>query len=329
MTFASKMIPWLLNLPGRLHQRTVGWIACRAGARYGELGRRLRWPLDRWAPCHRRELHLWRAGALGDVLMCTPCLRLLKQVNPDCHLTFYTKYPSLVSGLPFIDSVKTMEEVPSSAIQLKYEWSIPPSRFLAQIMGDEIGVDVAEIRPSCVRNPALYAGVLEKFQQLPKPWIVLARRAGPWTPNKQWPLEYWEELIERLLSWSTVIDIGTEIDSQDHKYETSRYWDLREKLSLDELVATISAADLLVGPISGPVHIAAAFSIPSVVIYGGYERPCSTEYEGNINCYTPLSCSPCWLRTPCPFDRLCLRKIQPITVEKSLKSLWQQASDKK
>ena len=322
------MIPWLRNLPARLHQTTVGRIACRVGTRYGELARRLRWPLDRWAPYHRRELHLWRAGALGDVLMCTPALKLLKRANPQCHLTFYTKYPSLVKGLPFIDSVKPMEELPPSAIQLKYEWSIPPSRFLAQIMGDEIGVDVAEIRPSCVRNPVIYAEVLERFQRLPKPLIVLSRRAGPWTPNKQWPLEYWEELIERLLSWASVIEIGTEIDSNDRKHETPRYCDLRGKLSLDELVATISAADLHVGPISGPIHIAAAFSIPSVVIYGGYEQPCSTEYEGNINCYTPLSCSPCWLRTPCPFHLLCLREIQPATVEKSLKSLWQRACDK-
>ncbi|MEI8020383.1 MAG: glycosyltransferase family 9 protein [Schlesneria sp.] len=329
MTLATKMIPWLWSLPGRLHKRTIGWVACRAGAQNGELSRRLQWPFDRWAPCHRRELHLWRAGALGDVLMCTPALRQLKRVNPDCHLTFYTKYPSLVEGLPFIDSVKTMEELPPSAIQLKYEWIIPPSRFLAQIMGDDIGVDVIEIRPSCIRNPVLYADILAKFQQLPKPWIVLSRRASAWTPNKQWPLEYWEELIKRLLAWSTVIEIGTEIDPDDHKQESTRYWDLREKLSLDELIATVSAADLLVGPISGPVHIAAAFSIPSVVIYGGYEHPGSTEYEGNINCCTPLSCSPCWLRTPCPFDRLCLRKIEPSTVEKSLKRLWQQACDKK
>ena len=324
MTFAAKIIPWLWSIPTRVHQGTVGWIASRVGARHGELARRLRWPLDRWAPYHRRELHLWRAGALGDVLMCTPALRLLKEQNPQCHLTFYTKYPSLLTGLPFIDAVKTMEEVPPGAIQLRYERSIPPSRFLAQIMGDEIGVEVTEIRPSCMRNSAIYAEILGKLQRLPKPWIVLSRRAGPWTPNKQWPLEYWEDFIERLLTWSTVIEIGTEIDPHDRKHESPRYCDLRGTQSLDELVATISAADLHVGPISGPVHIAASFSIPSVVIYGGYEHPGPTLYEGNISHDTPLSCAPCWLRTPCPIDRLCLRQIQSVSVEKSLKDLWQQ-----
>jgi ADP-heptose:LPS heptosyltransferase len=48
------------------------------------------------------------------------------------------------------------------------------------------------------------------------------------------------------------------------------YIDLSNRTSLEELIAVIAAADIFVGPDSGPAHIAAAARTPAVVIYGGY-----------------------------------------------------------
>ena len=99
------------------------------------------------------------------------------------------------------------------------------------------------------------------------------------------------------------------------------YVDLRGKTNLAELVATIAAGDLHVGPISGPVHIAAAVHVPSVVIYGGYEHPVCSSYPGNINLFTELRCSPCWLRDGCPYDRKCLRQIEADVVLDAVKKV--------
>ena len=74
------------------------------------------------------------------------------------------------------------------------------------------------------------------------------------------------------------------------------YVDLSGKLPLGHFLAAVAAGDIHVGPVSGPVHVAAAAGKPSVVIYGGYEHPDCSSYPGNINLYTALSCSPCWLR---------------------------------
>jgi ADP-heptose:LPS heptosyltransferase len=87
-------------------------------------------------------------------------------------------------------------------------------------------------------------------------------------------------------------------------------------------VAAIAAADLLVVPDSGPMHIAAAVGTPSVVIYGGYTDPECTGYAGNINLYSPVPCAPCWLRSPCPYDKKCLHQILPNQVEAAVKQLW-------
>ena len=311
-----------------IHQATLGYLASRVGAHHGFMARRIRWPFESWEPYRRPVLHTWRAGAIGDVLMCTPTLRRLKEMNPDCHVTFYTHYPALVSGLPFIDDVRLMESVPRNAIQLRYERSFMPTRHLARIMGDELGLDVIDTHPSCSLNIESRSEVLQQISALPRPWIVLSQSAGPWTPNKQWPLENWARLIEKLLKWASVIEIGVaKLSRADSPlWNAERYCDLRGIQSLENLVATLSLADLHVGPPSGPMHIAAAFRVPAVIVIGGYELPTCTEYDGNISLYTQLPCAPCWRRDPCPFDLECLRNIAPVKVEQSLLSLWKSIS---
>jgi len=84
----------------------------------------------------------------------------------------------------------------------------------------------------------------------------------------------------------------------------------------------MTAADLHVGPDSGPMHVAAAAGTPSVVIYGGYIDPANTLYPGNVALTVPVSCSPCWLRSPCPFERRCLSGISPGSVEEAVRKLW-------
>ena len=148
----------------------------------------------------------------------------------------------------------------------------------------------------------------------------MARRSGANTPNKDWPDDYWEELIDRLLERGTVIDIGARVNGRRPR-SGPRYVDLVGRTTLPQLMAAIAAADLHVAPITGTVHLAAAVGVPSVVIYGGYEHPGLTAYPGNINLYSPVECAPCWLRTPCPFDRKCLHLITPDEVEAAVDRL--------
>ena len=94
-----------------------------------------------------------------------------------------------------------------------------------------------------------------------------------------------------------------------------------DQLSLEALAAATAAADLHVGPDSGPMHLAAAFDVPAVVIFGGYIEPSCTSYPGNIDLYSPVPCAPCWLTELCPFGHPCLHQITPQQVEEALKQL--------
>ena len=253
--------------------------------------------------------------------MCTPALRELKRRNPACRVTFYTDFPSVVDGLPFIDQVRPTAERPVNAIYLAYEDSLPPRRHIACIFGYHLGLTVRDVRPSCTVRQELVERFHHDWNGLPRPLIVVNRRAGPWTPNKDWPDTYWDDLVARLTARSTVIEVGASPVNGSVRPSGS-YVDLRGQTTLQELIAAIAAADLHVAPITGTVHIAAAMGVPSVVIYGGYEPPVCTDYPGNIGLYSPVECAPCWLREPCPYGKKCLHQITPAAVETAVDQLW-------
>jgi ADP-heptose:LPS heptosyltransferase len=238
-------------------------------------------------------------------------------------VTFYTDYPELVAGLPGFTNIKPYSERSRQSLELIYETSIPPQRHIAKIMGDCIGVAVEDVRPDCVADPAQADHWRNRFANLPPPIVVVNRSAGPFTPNKDWPDVHWCELIENLCRSGSVVEIGAP-RSQTNGWRHANYEDLRGQTTIPDLVAVIAASDMHVGPISGPVHIAAAFGVPSVVIYGGYEHPICSGYPGNINLFTELPCSPCWLRDGCPYDRKCLRQIRADDVMAALNSICSQ-----
>jgi len=259
--------------------------------------------------------------------MCTPGLRELKRRNPDCHVTFYSPYGSLLKGLPYIDEVHEYDpnSIPDVAINFWVEDSLPPWRHLAEMMADHLGIRLADTRPDCVVDNRITERFRKGWESLPRPWILVNRRSSGYTPNKDWHDDRWSELIPRLVKLGSVIEIGKK-DLADSVLSLENYLDLRGRTTLDELGGAIAACDQLVSPVSGPVHIAAALGTPSVVIYGGFEKPICSQYNGNINITVDMPCSPCFLNTPCPIDRECLKRITVDSVESAVMRLWSQKS---
>lgn len=269
----------------------------------------------------RRSAHIFRSRQIGDALMCTPAMRALKQTNPRCRIHFYTDYPDLVRGLWYLDEISPTDKRPRRSMRVSYEGELPTRCHLARIIGKRLGVRVKDVTPDCYVDEKLVERFRSTWRDLPRPHILVQRRASSYTPNKDWPNDSWKTLISTILKTGTVIEIGENREGHVH-FSSSNYIDLRGKTDLGELVASIAAADILVAPVSGPVHIASAVRTPAVVILGGYELPENTAYPGNKILYTPIECSPCWLRTPCPIDRECLRRISPEAVQKAIDEVW-------
>jgi ADP-heptose:LPS heptosyltransferase len=149
-----------------------------------------------------------------------------------------------------------------------------------------------------------------KIDSLSKPLVVIQPQASQWTPNKQWPIESWAELIRMLVAEFNVVEVGRETLFPHHNFG-DRFQSLSGKTTMAEFAWIISQAAVFVGPVSGGMHFANASRVRSVIIFGGYESPEGYQYPATKAFFSAVPCAQCWLETPCPYDRKCLTMIRP------------------
>lgn len=276
----------------------------------------LRWPWPLHKPWQRRRLRVRsKGGGIGDELMCSAVLREIKRRNPSCHITFFTRRPDFFRHLPYLDAVEAAEaEKSSSAWCLGYGHGrkVPRERPIISLMGECAGLVMrtTQIDPPRVDVSKEFGA---RIAAIPSPRIVVQPRASEWTPNKNWPLDYWLQLVKLLTEKFSVIEVGMERTLPAGKLGP-RFHSFAGQTSLSELACVISQAAAFVGPVSGGMHLANAFEIPSVIIIGGYESPNGHQYPRSTVFYSPVPCAPCWLATKCPHELKCLKLIEPALV---------------
>lgn len=290
-------------------------------ARHPWILQRVRWPNPLYPPYLQREINLLRPGELGDVIMCLAVVRAIRERNPQARITFITNHDKLLAGHPMLDRVlSTTSETARSlrdVIPLRYEAFVPLRRHAIDYLAGCVGLrDIIRQIPlpdftGEVSDPA---GCVAP----PRPWVAMLRKAGPFTPNKDWPSERWDEFIRRMARHATVIELGTGSAAPP---VAERHVDLRGTTSERQFCAWISLADLVVSPVTSAVHIAAAYGVPTLSVLGGYELPITASYPEHVTLHRSPYCSPCWLREPCPFDRRCLKDISVDEVEQAARRI--------
>lgn len=117
--------------------------------------------------------------------------------------------------------------------------------------------------------------------------------------GKQWPVERWFRLASRLAdAWKgTVLLVfgESERDLAARAAREARAAHVLEGLPLGELAALVASSEMVVSHDSLGAHLAAAYGVPSVVLYGGTDP---AEYfpwmaETAILRVHGLPCSPC------------------------------------
>ena len=104
----------------------------------------------------------------------------------------------------------------------------------------------------------------------------------------------------------------------------ARIIDLTCKTSLLDLVALFERVDLVVGPDTGPLHLAAAVGKPKVIgIYGSTPTGRLESYGTHSRSVSlGLWCQPCYAKI-CPLNTIdCLRRLTAETVLRSITDLW-------
>lgn len=148
-------------------------------------------------------------------------------------------------------------------------------------------------------------------------------------PTKQWPLEYFEELIKKskdFYSGKFVIIGGPQDKETGEKLgKIENVFDFSGKLSLLESAALIRKAIMLISNDSGMMHMATAVKIPVIAIFGSTVKelgffPYRSEHIVIEN--TELNCRPCSHigKDHCPKKHFkCMKEILPEMIVPQIK----------
>tara|TARA_Y100001973_G_scaffold41881_1_gene62547 strand:+ start:25184 stop:26215 length:1032 start_codon:yes stop_codon:yes gene_type:complete len=273
-------------------------------------------------------------GGIGDVLMVTPGLRNLKEQFPLIELTFAIDrhstngdiYFELVKNAPFIDCIidaryvdrkKYNVVVDVSAVCIPYERkSLPPVNRI-DLFGYKLGT-------TKLNNPLpFYEVTLEEkdwasnfLKNFKKPGCLIGIHTASNEDKRTWSISQQLKLLRYLsarfpylrflvFDWNNLHNDWSEVPNV---LEAS-YTNVRQMASL------IQQCDIFICPDSGPMHIAGALSVPSVVTFG------SIPPEARINHYPThesivlegLNCLGCWYDA-CPYNIRCMNDLDGIDV---------------
>jgi len=163
-----------------------------------------------------------------------------------------------------------------------------------------------------------------------RPMVTLIPAGGSW-PTKLWPVEYWAALIQRLTSeLDAAVVLAGGAGDMDYNQEITRAvdrnntrgWldvtDMAGLVSLKVLAEVFRRADLVLGPDTGPLHLAAAAGAPVAALFGP-TAPWRTGPFGDnhVILRQDLECSPCFQKT-CP-DPKCMTDLSVDIVFEAIK----------
>jgi len=156
------------------------------------------------------------------------------------------------------------------------------------------------------------AGVTEQ-----RPLIML-NPGAQYGSSKCWPPEYFAVLADRLID-----ELGAQVMISSAPKERKIVDEITRRmthapidlakagLSLGALKEIVRQSDLLITNDTGPRHIAAAFGVPVVAIFGPTHPEWTEIYYARERIVSvPVHCGPCQLKV-CPLDHRCLTRVTP------------------
>ena len=235
-----------------------------------------------------------RLRSLGDCVLTTPAIHLLKSHRPDLHITVLVddRFRAVFERNPDVDCLASGPVTADLCLNLHggtrsalltaasfarfragfahfrlpaiYNVRIPRAQ---EILGEERTVHTAEHLASAV----FYLGV--PIREIPtarlfaeperrRPYVVLHPFAS--RPDKAWPHERFVQLASILAEDLDPVFLSGPGDDPS----PFRDFEVIDKAPLGRVMDTIAGASLFIGNDSGPAHLAAGFGLPVVVLFG-------------------------------------------------------------
>lgn len=120
------------------------------------------------------------------------------------------------------------------------------------------------------------------------------------------------------------VDMGADIEKRLQDMGITNYQNLAGKTNIQELCSYIGGLDIFITNDSGPMHVAAAYEVPTVAIFGPtrhFETCQWKNKKSSIVRRDDVPCAPCMKRT-CPLKHHeCMTKIEATDVIEEVKRL--------
>jgi len=199
----------------------------------------------------------------------------------------------------------------------------PPMVAFYSALSGETGVE--QDCPQLHLDSATQNAALATLQLQRQGYYVFAPGAE-YGPAKRWPTNHFAVLAEQLalpvvlLGSGKDADLCAEIARTVNAAKPGHCHNWAGRTSLDQALAAIAASKAMVSNDSGLMHVAAAFGLPQVALFGSssplhtppLNRQAHVVWLKHDPAYQPpLDCAPCFERT-CPLGHTrCLVDIQP------------------
>jgi len=209
--------------------------------------------------------------------------------------------------------------------RLKNPKNKPPMvAFYSALSGDTQGLE--DDRPQLQLPPAQIDAAIAAAKLTRGGYYVFAPGAE-YGPAKRWPAIHYAELAHTLALPVVLLGSGKEAplcEEISHEAGAGRCTNLAGKTSLLDAFALIAGAKSVISNDSGLMHVAAAFGVPQVALFGSssprHTPPLSDKaaviwLRDDPDYQPPLDCSPCFERE-CPLGHTrCLYDITPERVK--------------
>ncbi|PCJ18432.1 MAG: lipopolysaccharide heptosyltransferase II [Candidatus Cloacimonadota bacterium] len=202
-------------------------------------------------------------------------------------------------------------------------------------------------RPKSTHQVQIYTSILEQFFKekftpkdmylnfekfrYPKKTIGINPGASYGNAKRWYPKKFAQVAIELskqadiiIFGGPAEVDIAKDIEIILIESNITNFKNLAGKTKVDELISKIAGLDLFVTGDSGPMHVATAYQIPLVSIFGPTdpEHTHPWQHKNHIMINKKLDCAPC-MKRKCPLEHhQCMKDIgSQEVIEASLKLL--------
>ncbi len=276
-----------------------------------------------------KQILVRRSHAMGDILMTLPAISAIKEQNPTLEIDYCTEagFVDLLKGHPHIRNVYSIDDVDPNryeqfinldgGYERQNDWV---RRHAVDIFSELCGILPRERNiyyPIPVDVQASIAGQLARDGVNVAEHYVIGLHARKWdfSNSRNLSIKQYQQIVTKLLALDPDVRIlvfGNDVEDLGLP-KNSRVVYLMRKTTYKELASYIRHCDLLVGPDSGLIHLAASQGVPFVGLFGPVEPSARVPYGGDYDTLTnPVECQPCGeMMCSHPKGNICITKIKP------------------